>query len=91
MEKEGHWLYSERQVGFGTAGKKVRGSICNIRGWKKQGSFAGRVFHKVVRAWQKLMFLKSSSLLQPGDDCKVGCSGNESWAFCDLSGRSKEV
>ena len=66
MEKEGHWLYSERQVGFGTAGKRVKGSICNLRGWKKQASLAGQVSRKVVRALQKLMFLKSSSLLQPG-------------------------
>ena len=56
MEKEGHWLYSERQVGSGTAGKRVKGSICNIRGWKKQVSFAGQVFHKVVRTLQKPMF-----------------------------------
>ena len=62
MEKEGHWLYSERQVGFGTAGKRVKGSICNLRGWKKQASLAGQVSRKVVRALQKLMFLKSSSL-----------------------------
>ena len=90
MEKEGHWLYSERQVGFGTAGKKLRGSICNIRGWKKQGSFAGQVFHKVVRAWQKLMFLKGSSLLQPRRWLQSGLQWERElgflWSFWKVKG-----